>query len=57
MARHFHTHITVDAGAFEESKHPRAANGQFGHLGGGKYNHAQAASEHKKAAEKEADRY
>lgn len=38
MAKHIHIHIhkpTKDAGAWEESKHKRAANGQFGSGGGG----------------------
>lgn len=36
MARHIHIHIaTKDAGNFEESKHPRAENGQFGKGSGG----------------------
>ena len=42
MAKHIHIHLPAriagkgrDAGEFEESKHPRAANGQFGSGGGG----------------------
>lgn len=44
MAKHIHIHLPArqsgktavrDAGEFEESKHPRAQNGQFGSGGGG----------------------
>lgn len=36
MARHIHIHVsTKDAGNWEENKHPRADNGQFGKGSGG----------------------
>lgn len=36
MARHIHIHVgTKDAGNWEENKHPRAENGQFGKGSGG----------------------
>lgn len=34
MARHIHIHF-ADAGDFDEAKHKRAGNGQFGSGGGG----------------------
>lgn len=53
MARHIHIHVsTKDAGNFEESKHPRADNGQFGKgSGGGAKPAAKTAPAAKKAAD------
>lgn len=46
MARHIHIHLdpvrTVDSGNWDESKHPRASNGQFG-TGGGQVNSGNKA--------------
>ncbi len=49
MAKHVHIHIhrgsTADAG-FEESKHPRADNGQFGKGSGGSKGSAEGGKSH-----------
>lgn len=51
MARHIHIHVsTKDAGNWEESKHPRADNGQFGKGSGGG---AKPAAKKAPAAKKE----
>ena len=58
MAKHIYIHIggrTMDAGKFEEGKHPRADNGQFGAGGGGKstavaHTSSSSASQRSKAA-------
>lgn len=53
MARHIHIHVsTKDAGNWEENKHPRADNGQFGKgSGGGAKPAAKTAPAAKKAAD------